>query len=96
MKNPYEECPQFNQCSCNICPLDPAIHDKEATEGDGKCRVRKTTRIKIALKYPELTMKGLNPREFRNKTLWEAKSPAERQLILNRLGKGTKFIKKMA
>jgi hypothetical protein len=96
MKNPYEECPQFEHCNCNACPLDSAINDKESMEGDGKCKVRKTTRIKIAFKYPELTMKGLNPREFRNKARWEAKSPTERQLILNRLGKGAKFIKKVA
>jgi hypothetical protein len=94
MKQSYEDCPQFEHCNCNVCPLDPAIKDKFTFEGDDKCRATKPTRVRIALKYPELPMKGLNYREFRNKTRWEAKSPEERQLIAARLGKAREFLNK--
>jgi len=96
MKQPYEECPQFEHCNCNVCPLDFAIKDKFTFEGDGKCKAHKPTRLRIALKYPELPMKGLNFREFRNKTRWDAKSPAERELIAQRLEKARQKSKEVA
>jgi len=93
MKNPYEECPQFEKCGCNVCPLDPAINEKFALEGDNKCKAEKPTRIKIAIKYPELPMGGLNSREFRNKARWEAFSPEKKALVLQRLEKARKIQK---
>ena len=51
---PYAECPSFERCSCNLCPLDPYVKDKFALKGDGKCVATKPTRLKIAAKYPQL------------------------------------------
>ena len=94
MKMPYEDCPSFERCSCNVCPLDPGMADKEALEGDGVCRAHKPTRLRIGAKYPVLLpLGGLNSREFRNKARWEAKTPAERALITQRLENGLKTLR---
>ena len=86
MKMPYEDCPSFEKCSCQKCPLDPDIDKRAVLEGEDKCRAHKPTRLRIGAKYPGLLpMGGLNSREFRNKARWEAKSPAERALIVGRL-----------
>ena len=55
-------------------------------EGEDKCRVEKPTRLRIGLKYSEvLPNKGFTEREIHNKKKWDAKSPAERELISTRL-----------
>ena|SRR3990167_1555282 len=92
MINPYEECPSFERCSCNVCPLDPFISDKFALPGDGKCIAHKPTRLRIGLKYKELLpMGGLKIREFRNKQRWDALPPAKRELIAATLEKARKI-----
>lgn len=97
MQKPYEECPSFDKCSSNECPLDPELKQREILKEDEKCRAEKPTRIRIAIKYTEiLTMKGLTKREFINKQKWEAKSPTERELILQSLEKARKNIKNKA
>ena len=30
---PYHECPSFERCNANVCPLDPFQHEKETLEG---------------------------------------------------------------
>lgn len=94
MKNPYEECPSFDRCSCNVCPLDPDVRDKEALAGESKCIAHKPTRIKVAERYLDvLSMGGLTSREFQGKRTWEALSQAKRQEILEAGVKGLKTVK---
>ena len=93
MMNPYELCPQFDKCTCNVCPLDPAMNDKEALEGESKCRAEKPTRLRIASKYPELTMQGLTYREFRLKQRRDARTPEQIELIATRLRKAREIFK---
>jgi len=65
MGQPYEECPQFDTCSCNNCPLDPDIAERIVLTGEEKCETRKRTRARIGVKYAEiLKYKGLKGREY--------------------------------
>lgn len=60
---PYRECPSFDVCSCNLCPLDPDAHRREALPGEEECRAHRSTRAAIAARHPELHGVGLLPRE---------------------------------
>jgi hypothetical protein len=62
---PFKECPRFETCSSNRCPLDPDIELRQHIKGEEKCGVRKRTRYKIGVKYPQLLKyKGLKAREY--------------------------------
>lgn len=79
MTKPFEECPRFLHCSANVCPLDPDQDLRDFVEGEEKCGVGKTYRIRIAEKYPQaLPKKGMKPREWAAHKAW-ASLPAEEQ-----------------
>lgn len=64
---PQLECPRWDKCSVNHCPLDPFQDDRLADPGDKeqKCTIAKTIRVRIGSKYPDLLpMGGLKPREY--------------------------------
>ncbi|HLY95191.1 MAG TPA: hypothetical protein VKP14_10115 [Gaiellaceae bacterium] len=64
MREPFRECPSFESCSCNVCPLDPRAAEREELPGEDPCGAQRATRERIAAKYPELLPgKGLLPRE---------------------------------
>jgi len=47
-KAPFENCPQFDTCSVNKCPLHPNFFELQNADGDeSKCRATKPTRVKI-------------------------------------------------
>ena len=75
---PYHECPSFERCSCNNCPLDPDAsvvggEYRFGLPGEDKCRAYKPTRIRIGSKYPHiLKYKGLTSREYQSKKQWES------------------------
>jgi hypothetical protein len=50
---PYKECPRFEECSVNHCPLDPEAESRVSLPGDPetKCNARISTRKSIAAKY---------------------------------------------
>ncbi len=52
MKNPFEECPSFNSCGCNRCPLDLNMLEMPALEGEEKCKASRATRLAIVERYP--------------------------------------------
>jgi len=66
---PYRECPSFEACSCNNCPLDPeasTIGGKErfGLKNEEKCKAHKPTRKRIGEKYSQLLKyQGLTSRE---------------------------------
>jgi len=63
---PFKECPSFDTCSSNRCPLDPDIELRQHIKGEEKCKARKKKRYEIGVKYPDLLKyKGLTPREFK-------------------------------
>lgn len=75
-QDPYRECPSFDVCSCNVCPLDPAMRSMRALPGEDTCKAKRSTRERIAAKYPTaLPWGGLLPREIardRRKAVWAA------------------------
>lgn len=91
---PYHECNSFEKCSCNVCPLDPLINEKESFPEEEKCRAEKPGRQKIALKYPNLLpYQGLTQKQFQAKKRWESLSPQLRELRLQGLVKARKSLK---
>lgn len=67
MKEPCEECPRFNRCSVNNCPLHSRYPNLSISEDDEerKCTLGKSKRLQIAGKYPSvLEYGGLLKREW--------------------------------
>lgn len=82
----YHGCPSFEVCSCNICPLDPDFELKEALSGEERCRAHKTTRTRIANRYPGLLKyDGLTPREWAGFRFWSGLSENQKEIVRNRL-----------
>jgi hypothetical protein len=71
---PYLECPRFESCSVNHCPLDPkaAIRVSLPSDHETKCKARITARKEIALKYG-LSNRGMIEKEIRRERLSKAK-----------------------
>lgn len=73
MSQPYQECPRFNTCNVNKCPLDSEVDLKNTITGDEKCTMEKNVRFKIGNKYPNLLKyQGLSKREWAGKQLSES------------------------
>lgn len=63
---PQRECPRWDKCSVNHCPLDPFQDDRlsDPADKEQKCTIAKTIRVRIGSKYPDLLpMGGLKPSE---------------------------------
>ena len=85
---PYHECPRFNHCSANVCPLDPLSDEKETLESEDICKVEKPTRLRIGAKYPDLLrFVGYKKREYQSKQAWNNLTPEKRTSNLQRLAK---------
>jgi hypothetical protein len=73
---PFEACPRFQKCSCNVCPVDPDVETMFALPGEMECRADRSAREKIAAQYGGvLPWKGLLPDERahdRRKAEWAA------------------------
>ena len=81
---PFKECPRFERCSVNHCPLDPDVYrlERESIPGDRetKCGLPKRRRMEIAARHPEaLPWRGLWPAELAAVQRWEAMPPEERE-----------------
>jgi hypothetical protein len=90
---PHLECPRFESCSVNHCPLDPEAESRVSLPGDPetKCNARISTRKSIAAKY-SLANKGMTERELRRmkrskakKAWWESLPEEEKQRRLANL-----------
>ena len=90
---PYRECPSFNKCSANVCPLDPEQHLRTHVKGEEVCHAEKPTRMRIGAKYPDLLKeRGLTHREFQARERESALTPQQRELRLQRLTKARKSL----
>jgi hypothetical protein len=51
---PYRDCPQFERCSVNVCPLDPDrdLRTHCVDDPETRCKVRPTVLREIAAAYP--------------------------------------------
>ena len=73
---PYEECPSFEACSCNNCPLDPeasTVGGKEHLrfKNEAKCKAYKPTRKRIGQKYSHLLKyQGLTSKEHTGRQVY--------------------------
>lgn len=71
---PLYECPRYDRCSVNNCPMHPDFPNLFIDENDEeqKCTIEKQVRMKIAAKFPGvLQFEGLTPREFSARKKWE-------------------------
>ena len=69
------ECPRWERCSVNNCPLDP--HPVNYSDNETRCTVAKSIRIRISEKFPgELEHGGLTRAEWAGKQIWEKKTGA--------------------
>jgi hypothetical protein len=92
---PYHECPSFERCNANVCPLDPFQHEKETLEGEDVCRAEEPTRLRIGEKYPQiLKERGLTHKRFQAQERWNALSNEQRQFRLQGLEKARKLLKR--
>jgi hypothetical protein len=81
---PFRDCPRFDFCSVNHCPLDPEQAKRLPDPGDKekKCTLAKTIRMRIGSRFPELLpLGGLTPREYNGHQQWE-NAPTERREAL--------------
>jgi hypothetical protein len=94
MNQPYYECPSFERCSANVCPLDPLSHEKETFEGEEVYRAEEPTRLRIGAKYPLiLKERGLTHKRFQAQERWNALSNEEREFRLQGLANARKLLK---
>lgn len=93
---PFNECPQFQSCSCNQCPLDPLMLERQVLPADReqRCHAQRSTRVVIAAKYPELPRHGLtlaevarDKRRAAAKARFEALPTEQRAALVARLKK---------
>jgi hypothetical protein len=70
---PERECPRWEKCSVNQCPLDAMARERHPLDKEQKCPMEKQVRQRIGAKYPELLpMGGLNGREWHALKRFEA------------------------
>jgi hypothetical protein len=81
---PYNQCPHFEECGVNHCPLDPkaVIRISLPDDTETECKARISTRKEIALEYGLLN-KGMTEKEIKRerrskaKKAWWASLPEE-------------------
>jgi len=51
---PYMECPSYDRCAVNKCPLDPKYKERRphSEDAETKCRLSKVKRVSIGSSYP--------------------------------------------
>ena len=83
-KEPHQNCPSFDICSTNKCPLHRNykklidFNEDKLLNGWKKCRAEKPVRIKIGTAF-KLRNKGLRERELASLKQWEAMTQEERE-----------------
>ncbi len=89
---PFRQCPKFESCSVNVCPLDPAMLQRQALADEDRCRSLRSTRLAIAAEHPNLPTAGLTLAEIARdkrsaaaKARWEALPQAEKDARKARL-----------
>ena len=104
-QRPWEECPSFDVCSVNACPLRPDYLKlrNDPDDPETKCHAQRAKREEIALRYPGVlpTEWGVNheltkdKRSLAMKARWNALTPEEQENIRDKLAKGRTKLKEM-
>lgn len=81
-----EDCPRFSFCNANKCPLDVDVKLRNHIEGEEKCGVAKSIRMRIGKKHG-LPKIGLTDTEYSRKMAWDNKPEKEKEAIKSRLAK---------
>lgn len=84
---PQRECPRWDKCSVNFCPLDPFQNQRPTHEADieQKCTIAKTIRQRIGTKYPNLLPRfGLTSKEWAARLRFANMSWEQRQAMVER------------
>lgn len=94
IKQPFEECPRFDKCCVNHCPLDPKAKQRISYEFDPEknCPLAKTIRQRIGEKYG-LENRGLKPRELAARRIWEKMTPEQQETIRENARKKSIFLR---
>jgi hypothetical protein len=82
ISQPYHECPRFNRCNVNNCPLSfsyPLFVDYE--DRDPKCTLEKPVRVRIGSKYPRLKYQGMTAKEYSGTKRYESLSTEEKERL---------------
>jgi hypothetical protein len=82
ISQPYHECPRFNRCNVNNCPLSfnyPLFVDYE--DRDPKCTLEKPVRVRIGSKYPKLKYQGMTAKEYSGTKRYESLSVEEKERL---------------
>ena len=85
-----ELCPRYQECSAPKCPLDFFQDERVKLEGEEKCSMAKSIRMRIA-KGTKLKYQGMTKAEWTGKQNWDKKPEAEKQAIIK---KGKETLKK--
>lgn len=78
MKQLYESCPRFEKCAVNKCPLDLDRDYRNYIEGEKKCTMAKSIRLRLGKDLPWL---GLTNSELAAKKRWESLIESEKENI---------------
>ncbi len=91
-EEPFRECPRFDKCSVNNCPLSSQYPDLyiDIYDKQKECNLAKTIRVEIGRKYPELKYQGMTPREWGASKRYEGFSSDEKEHLAKI---GTKSLK---
>ena len=93
-----ENCPSFDKCQCNRCPLHKdysKLRDFDSDKklfGWRKCRATKPTRKKIGIAF-KLKHLGLTDREFSGYQKWANMSESEREAKKQKLRENSPFLR---
>lgn len=97
----YLECPQFDSCSVNGCPLADSQFTNLPDDPERECRARTSTRQAIAEKH-NLSNGGLTRREIlrekrrqASKAMWDALPEEEKQKRIANLKLGQNATKQL-
>ena len=92
--SPEMLCSKWDNCSCNICPLDSKMSLRTTSELDPqtKCKEYKKLRLQIGT-YFKLENKGLKSRELSAMKRWKNMSEKEREARKQKLRENSPFIR---
>lgn len=79
--NPAKECPRWERCSVNRCPLDPGYnaYPRLATDPQKDCPMESGVRLRIGSKYPDLLPnRGLSRAEASARARYDSLTEAEK------------------
>lgn len=73
-----KECPHFDSCSAPICPLDLLQEIRDKGDGEEKCILSKSKRLKIA-SGTKLPLQGMTKTEWASHQRWSQLSESEKE-----------------